>query len=255
MSEIKDKVIAITGGSKGLGLATARRLREAGARLALLARDEAGLAKAAAELGGEVLTVSVDVGDQAAVQAAFARIDAHFGGLDGLVNNAGLARPRAIEHIRPDELMLQINTNFVGTVYCSQAAIPLMRKRGGGLIVNLSSATARFTGEMGHLSVYAATKAAVDVFSRELRDECTRDQIGVTVICPGAAVSDFGAGWEFEPFKEALNDWARKGPMSDGFMDADDVARAIAHCFSYPAGVTVDDMVVKPHRPSPKFTL
>lgn len=252
---LKDKIIAVTGGSKGLGLATCKRLVEGGAKLAILARDEAGLAKAASDLGGEVFTVSVDVANQAAVREAFGKIEAHFGGLDGLVNNAGLARPRAIEHLQPDELMLQINTNFVGTVYCSQAAIPLMRRRGGGLIINLSSATARFTGEMGHLSVYAATKAAVDVFSRELRDECTRDNIGVTVVCPGAAVTDFGAGWEFEAFKAALNDWASKGPTSDGFMEADDVARAIAHCFTYPAGVTVDDLVVKPHRPSAKFTL
>ncbi len=253
--ELNHKVIAITGGSKGLGLATASRLVQAGAKVALLARDADALARAADTLGPGCLPLVADVADQAAVQAAFAQIEQHFGGLDGLVNNAGLARPRAIEQIRPDELMLQLNTNFVGTVYCCQAAIPLLRQRGGGLIVNLSSATVRDGNEMAHLSVYAASKAAVEVFSRDLRREISADNIGVTVVCPGAAATEFGAGWEFEPMKLALDAWMAQGPHSEGFMEADDVARAIVHCFSYPAGVTVDDLLIKPHRRTPKFTL
>lgn len=249
---MQNKVIIVTGGSKGLGFATAKALLEQGAKVAILARNQAAIDKALGELGENAMGLSVDISNKAAVNSAFAQVKQHFGRLDGLVNNAGLARPNAIESLPEDDLLLQINTNFIGLVYCCQAAIPLLRENQGGLIVNVSSASVHHENEMSHLSIYAASKAAVEVFSRELRHEVSKDNIGVSVVVPGSTESEFAAGFDFEKLKQALVAWQDKGPTFDGTMKAESMGKAIAHCFTYPTGVTVDFMEVKPHKTSPK---
>lgn len=249
---INDKVIIVTGGSKGLGFATAKSLIEQGAKVGILARDQKAIDKAVGKLGANAFGVSVDVADRDSVFAAFAAVKAHFGKLDGLVNNAGLARPNSIEALPVEDLQLQINTNFTGLVYCCQAAIPLLRENGGGLIVNVSSASVHHENEMSHLSIYAASKAAVEVFSRELRHEVTKDGIGVSVVVPGSTASEFAAGFDFDKLKVALNAWLDKGKYFDGTMQAEQIGQAIAHCFTYPKGVSVDFLEVKPHMPTEK---
>lgn len=250
---LKDKVIIVTGGSKGLGFAACQSLVDLGAKVGVLARSQADIEKAVEALGADnAVGVSVDVSDKASVDAAFAAVIARFGKLDGLVNNAGLAKPNLVETLPADEMMLQINTNFVGLVFCCQAAIPLMRENGSGLIVNISSATVHHENEMSHLSIYAATKAAVEVFSRELRTEVSNDNIGVTVLVPGAAASEFGAGFDFEKLTLAIRAWQDRGKYFDGTMESAQIGQAIAHCFTYPVGVTVDFMEVKPHMQSEK---
>lgn len=249
---LKDKVILVTGGSKGLGFATAKALVEQGAKVAILARNQQAIDKAVNALGENVLGLSVDIANKASVFAAFEQVKQHFGRLDGVVNNAGLARPSRIESLAEQDLLLQINTNFVGLVYCCQAAIPLLRENQGGLIVNVSSASVHHENEMSHLSIYAASKAAVETFSRELRHEVSKDNIGVTVLVPGSTESEFAAGFDFDLLKEALVAWQDKGPNFDGTMKAEEIGNAIAHCFTYPQGVTVDFMEIKPHKISPK---
>lgn len=250
---LSDKVIIVTGGSKGLGFATCKSLVSMGAKVGVLARSEKDIKKAVQELGGSnAFGVAIDVADKESVTTAFAAVKNHFGRLDGLVNNAGLARPNTIETLPIEDLMLQINTNFVGLVYCCQAAIPLLREQGGGLIVNISSATVHHENEMSHLSIYAATKAAVEAFSRELRYEVTKDKIGVTVLVPGSAESEFGAAFDFGKLTLAVREWQNRGKYYDGTMKPEQIGQAIAHCFTYPAGVTVDYMEVKPHMPCEK---
>ena len=252
---LTDKVIVVTGASKGLGLATVKALLSRGAKVALLARGQKGLDRVINELksadttnNDRILAIATDVSDRAAVFNAFKQIQEHFGRLDGLVNNAGLAKPNKIEDIPEAELTLQVGTNFLGTVYCCQAAIPLLRKTGGGLIVNISSASVRNIHEMAQISIYAATKAAVDNFSLNLREELIRDNIGVTVVSPGASNTEFGFHWDMDKITQAMKAWREKGPWCEGTMDASCVGEAIAHCFTYPPGVTVDFMEVKPHQ-------
>lgn len=249
---LKDKVIIVTGGSRGLGFAAAKELIAMGARVGILARNQQAIDKAVEKLGTNAFGVSVDVADRDSVFSAFAAVKAQFGKLDGLVNNAGLARPNRIEDLPVDELQLQINTNFLGLVYCCQAAIPMLRENGGGLILNVSSASVHHENEMSHLSIYAASKAAVEVFSRELRHEVTKDNIGVSVVVPGSTASDFAADFDFDNLKEALTAWLDKGKYFDGTMQAEQIGQAIAHCFTYPKGVTVDFLEVKPHMPAEK---
>jgi NAD(P)-dependent dehydrogenase (short-subunit alcohol dehydrogenase family) len=250
---IKDKVIAITGGGAGLGLATAQALVKHGAKVALLGRRQDVLDKAVAELGAAHACGFVcDVTRKPDVEKAFAALHAHFGKLDGLVNNAGIARPDPVEKMSEADIVAQINTNFLGTIFCCQAAIPLLRANGHGLILNLSSATVRHDNEISHLSVYAATKAAVDRFSKELREEVKADRICVTVFSPGAVFTEFGLGWDEKKMSAALHEWQKKGKTFDGYMKPDVIGSSIAMCFAYPKGVAVDFMEVKPSKVSEK---
>lgn len=244
---IKDKVIAITGGGAGLGFATAQALVKLGAKVALLGRRQDVLDKAVSELGSEhAQGFACDVTKKADVVRAFAALHAHFGKLDGLVNNAGIARPDPVEHMTEEDIVAQLNTNLLGLVFCCQAAIPLLRANGHGLILNLSSATVRHENEISHLAVYAATKAAVDRFSKELREEVKADRIGVTVFSPGAVFTEFGLGWDPQKMSAALHDWQKKGKTFDGYMKPEVIGSSIAMCFGYPKGVAIEFMEVKP---------
>lgn len=250
---IKDKVIAITGGGAGLGFATAQALVKLGAKVALLGRRQDVLDKAVAELGeAQAKGFVCDVTKKSDVTKAFAALHAHFGKLDGIVNNAGIARPDPVEHMTEDDIVAQLNTNLLGTIFCSQVAIPLLRANGHGLILNLSSATVRHDNEISHLSVYAATKAAVDRFSKELREEVKADRICVTVFSPGAVFTEFGLGWDEKKMSAALHEWQKKGKTFDGYMKPEVIGSSIAMCFAYPKGVAVDFMEVKPSKVSEK---
>jgi NAD(P)-dependent dehydrogenase (short-subunit alcohol dehydrogenase family) len=254
--ELKDRVYIVTGGSRGFGLAMAKKLVSLGARVGLLSRNRAGLDRAVAEIGGDrAFGVASDVAHREDISAAFEQIKQHFGRLDGLVNNAGLARPGSVENLVEEEVLLQVQTNFLGTVFCSQAAIPLLRGGENPRIVNISSASAYHYDEMHHLSIYASTKAAVERFSRDLRMELQPDGIGVSCVRPGAAWTDFSAGWDEGRLKAGIDSWQRSGPEMDAGMEPEHVAEAVAHVLAYPSGVAVDLLEVRPNQPVPKLKL
>lgn len=244
---INGKVIAITGGGAGLGFFAAQALVAQGAKVALLGRRQPALDEACEKLGAtSALGFSCDVSDKQQVDAAFAKIEAHFGQLNGLINCAGIARPDRVENLIAEEVMQQININLLGTIWCSQAAIPRLRAAGGGLILNVSSATVRHDNEISHLSVYAASKAAVERFSHELRQEVKADRIGVTVFSPGAVMTEFGFGWDPAKTSAALHEWQKKGTHFDGYMKPEIIGQSIAACFGFPSGVACEYMEVKP---------
>jgi NADP-dependent 3-hydroxy acid dehydrogenase YdfG len=253
---LQDRVYIVTGGSRGFGAAMARALVDAGARVGLTGRNAESLAVTVSELGEDkALGVAADVAHQAATEEAFAAIRDHFGRLDGLINNAGLARPGAVEHLRADEVRLQVDTNFLGTVFACQAVIPLLRGSDNPRIVNISSASAHHYDEMHHLSIYAATKAAVERFTRDLRLELQGDGIGVTCIRPGAAWTEFAMGWDEERLAAGVESWQGSGPTMDAGMTPEHVAEAVVYALAYPAGVAVDLLEVRPNQPVPKLTL
>ena len=252
-SPLRDSVYIITGGSRGFGLAIASTLVAQGARVGLISRSQAALDKAVAELGtGQALGIAADVACKADVSAAFDTITRHFGRLDGLVNNAGLATPNKIEDLVETELLLQVQTNFIGTVLCSQLAIPLLRGTPNPRIINISSASAWHYDEMSHLSIYAATKAAVERFTRDLRLELQADNIGVTCIRPGGAWTSFADGWNQQALAGALTAWKDAGNFMDTGMDASHVGEAVRFALSQPPGVAVDLMELRPNQLTPK---
>lgn len=253
---LQDKVYIVTGGSRGFGLAIAKALVEQGARVGLVSRNQSGLDEAVAEIGSDhAFAVATDVAHKQGLQAAFTAIKNHFTRLDGLVNNAGMARPNAVENLVEEEVLLQVNTNFLGTVFACQAVIPLLRGAQNPRIINISSASAWHYDEMSHLSIYAATKAAVERFTRDLRLELQPDGIGVTCVRPGGAWTSFADGWEAQPFKAGLDAWHDSGTYMDTGMEVANVADAVAYSLLQPPGVAVDLLEIRPNIPTPKVSL
>jgi|TARA_R100001509_G_scaffold162743_1_gene135174 NAD(P)-dependent dehydrogenase (short-subunit alcohol dehydrogenase family) len=238
---------AITGGASGFGFAIAQKLVSEGATVTLLGRRGDVLDAAREKIGRDhAHTLVCDISNTSEVRAAFAQ----FKTLDGLINNAGVARPGAIEALLEDEVRMQVNTNFLGTVFCCQAAIPLLRQNSRNpRIVNISSASAWHYDEMSHLSIYASTKAAVERFTRDLREEVQAYGIGVTCLRPGAAWTSFSEGWDAETLKSGFEAWLKTGPEMDTGMESTHVAAAVAHVLGYPPGVAVDLLEVRPNQP------
>jgi NAD(P)-dependent dehydrogenase (short-subunit alcohol dehydrogenase family) len=180
------KTVLITGGSRGLGLVLAREFAKCGARLAICARDPGELERARADLAGrgaEVFAFPCDVTDRAQVQE-WVRLSARrFGSIDVLVNNAGVIQVGPVEVMTTADYDEAMRVHFWGPLYAILAALPEMRKAGGGRIVNISS----IGGKIGvpHLVPYSASKFALVGLSDGLRAELMKDHIVVTTVCPG----------------------------------------------------------------------
>ncbi len=247
---LADNIYLVTGASRGFGLAIASDLVGRGAKVGLLARDEKRLASAVAQLGADkVLAVSADITDSAAVAAAMAEVASHFGGIDGLVNNAGIAKPGFVEQYTDAEVQAQLQINIAGLIYACRAAIPYLEKSDNPRIINISSASAYHQDEMMGLSLYAASKAAVERLSRDLRREMQEKNIGVTILRPGAAATEFAADWGHDRFVESLNAWHKRcGPYMDFGMSVEHVAEAVAFCLGMDPGVSVDELEIRPNR-------
>jgi NAD(P)-dependent dehydrogenase (short-subunit alcohol dehydrogenase family) len=248
------KVVVVTGGSRNIGLASAKALATRGYKLAILARSAASLAKAAETIDGDVLPIAVDVTDRDALFAAFERVAGHFGRIDGLINNAGVAHLGSVEHLDAAKVVEQVNLNFLATVFGCQGIIPHLRRQGGGRIVNISSAASKFE-IFSHLAIYAATKAAVNRFTDELRQEMHGENIGVTTFIPGDTTTSFGFGWDPVLVKAAYDRWLERGSFFNGSMDVDVVGGAVATCFDVPGDVAYDVVLLRPVGRFPKAML
>ena len=178
-------VVLVTGGSKGIGLAIARAFVERGDQVVIGARTPS------ASLGADRLrVVKADVRRPADAQKLVDEAVQLFGGLDVLVNNAGIGRFVNVADMSLDDWHAIIETNLNGVFYCTRAAIPAMRKRGGGFIVNISSLAGRnaFPGA----AAYCASKAGLNQFSEALMQEVRYDNIRVSYVMPGSVATEFG---------------------------------------------------------------
>lgn len=251
MSERLDgKVAAVTGASRGIGLATAHVLSERGARVALIARTRAALDDAVAAIGGAAFAVVADVADPDSVRAAFAAIEREAGRLDLLVNNAAIARLHRVEDASDEDLVATVGTNFLGVLYCTRSAIPLLRAS-GGVVVNVSSEGVRRPFPM--LSVYLATKGAVELLSTALSEELRSDGIRVTLLRSGGSTGGFAQEWDPEEGRRAIELWKQRGLLDFvGFpMPAEAIAESIVHAATRPPGLGVDFLEVRSSKPFP----
>jgi NAD(P)-dependent dehydrogenase (short-subunit alcohol dehydrogenase family) len=182
------KIVVITGGSRGLGLVLARHFAAQGAHLALIARDSAELQRAADQVrarhpSANVVTITADVRVRAEAIRAVDETVTRYGHIDVLVNNAGIIQVGPLEHMTIGDFEDAMNTHFWGPLFMVLAAVPHLRRQGGGRIVNIASIGGRIA--VPHLVPYSASKFALVGLSDGLRTELARDNIWVTTVCPG----------------------------------------------------------------------
>jgi len=191
--EIRGKVVVVTGASAGIGLATARSFAREGARLALVARSTDALSKLAEELHGEgveAIAVPADFRDPEQIRGVIAEIERQFGRIDILINNAGQAAAGTIADVSLDDFRQIVELNVYGPLIAMQEVIPIMRREGGGIIINVSSMVSKM--HIPGLAAYAATKAALNMISDTARGELAADNIRVITVFPRLTATDFG---------------------------------------------------------------
>ena len=184
-----DQVVAITGASRGIGAQTARVFAEAGAKVALLARDKAAISALAHEIGDAAIALPCDVANPAAVFDAVAAISARWGRLDVWIGNAGVITPIArIEEANPADWASAININLIGVFNGMRAVIPLMKQQGGGTIITISSGAAH--NPLEGWSSYCASKAGAAMLTRAAHLEEASNGLRIMGLSPGTVATD-----------------------------------------------------------------
>jgi 3-oxoacyl-[acyl-carrier protein] reductase len=184
-ADVEGRVAVVTGAAQGLGEAIARALAEAGARVVLADRNEAGAQEVAAELGDRARAVAVDVRDRESLRGALDAAEAAFGGLDILVNNAARTVSRPVWEIEADEWDDVLATNLRSVLFGCQLAGPRLRERGWGRIVNLSSLAGQQGGAVAGAH-YAASKAGIIVLTKIVAGELAPHGVTVNAVAPAA---------------------------------------------------------------------
>ena len=240
---LDEKVALVTGASSGIGEATAVALAGAGASVAIGARRTDRLDVLAGRLrddGARVLQLELDVTDEQACTDAVRRTRAELGGLDILVNNAGVMLLGTIVGADPEDWRRMLQTNVLGLMYMTHAAIEGMVAQGSGDVVNISSVAGR-TARKG-AGVYNASKWAVNAFSESLRQEVTGRGVRIGLVEPGAVATELSSHITQEEAREA----SRRMAESIRTLQADDIARAILYVVSQPKHVAINEVLVRP---------
>jgi NADP-dependent 3-hydroxy acid dehydrogenase YdfG len=244
--DLSNRAIAITGASSGIGEATALACAAAGADVALAARRSDRIEALAQRIeadfpGRRALAITADVGEEEQANAFVTRAHGELGRLDGLVNNAGVMLLGPIDGAPTEEWRRMVHVNLFGVLYCTHAALPLMRAQGSGDVVNVSSVAGRVA--TAGAGVYNLTKWGVNAFSEALRQESLDAGIRVTVVEPGAVATEL-AGHNRPPIREQLEQRFGK----TGRLEAEDVANAILYALGQPPHVSVNELLVRPSR-------
>ncbi|MGY1621467.1 SDR family NAD(P)-dependent oxidoreductase [Geodermatophilus sp. SYSU D00965] len=240
---LEGRVALVTGASSGIGEATAVALAEAGAAVAIGARRRDRLDALAGKLrdaGTRVLPLDLDVTDEASCADAVRRTREELGGLDVLVNNAGVMLLGTIVGADPEDWRRMVQTNVMGVLYMTHAAIDGMLEQGSGDVVNISSVAGRSARKGA--GVYNASKWAVNAFSESLRQEVTARGVRISLVEPGAVATELSSHITQPEAREA----SRQMAASMRTLQADDVARAIVYVVTQPPHVAVNEVLVRP---------
>jgi 3-oxoacyl-[acyl-carrier protein] reductase len=205
---LNGKVAIVTGGTKGIGRGIAEALVGEGVNVCISARSRSEIDNTVGELlalgKGRATGIVADVCNYAQVKSLFELTAIEFGGIDILVNNAGIGMFQAVEETTPEDFRAILETNLFGVFYCCHEAIPPMKKRGGGYIINISS----LAGANPHprMAAYNASKFGLNGFSEALMQEVRHDGIKVSYIMPGSVNTEFGGdspgedkSWQLQP--------------------------------------------------------
>jgi len=201
MSRISGKCCLVTGGTRGIGLALGRALLERGARLFICGRDGKAVRETTASLSGEfgspIFGQACDLRAERSVASMFESMERQLEGLDILINNAGIGIFRNVADMAPEEWRATLETNLSGVFYCCREAIPRLRQRGGGYIINIGSLAGKNAFPGG--AAYNASKFGLIGFSEALMQEVRYDHIRVSYVMPGSVNTEFGSSTEQDP--------------------------------------------------------
>ncbi|HUS10331.1 MAG TPA: SDR family oxidoreductase [Pyrinomonadaceae bacterium] len=205
---LKGRVAIVTGGTRGIGRGIAEALLGEHVNVCISARKESEVQKATESLnklgGGKAIGYAYDVRILSEVKALFERVSSAFGGVDVLINNAGVGIFAPVEEMSPEDFRAVLETNLFGVFYCCHEVIPLMKSRGGGYIINISS----LAGANPHprMAAYNASKFGLNGFSEALMQEVRHDNIKVSYVMPGSVNTAFGGdtpneqnSWQLKP--------------------------------------------------------
>ncbi len=237
MTSLLNKIVWITGGSRGIGLASAIALAEKGTRLILSSRNREDLLKAAQQVrsvsgsSAEPLIVPCDVTKPESVQAAWELIHEQFGGVDILINNAGIGIFKPFLELTLEDISLSLDANIKGAFLCAQAAARGMQERGSGVIVSLNSVAAIKT--FNGASIYAASKAALMAANRVMREELRGSGIKVIDLFVGATETDIWSPANREEFRARM-------------MQPEDIATALVTTLELPQRIMPEEIVLRP---------
>src|SRR5215204_4379363 len=235
-TDLSKKIVLVTGGTKGIGRAIAESLIKAGARVAITARNEDEIAETVSQLNalgpGTAAGYVCDVRDHNQVKSVFAKLDA----LDILINNAGVGIFASVESMSVEDFHTVLETNVFGVFYCCHEAIPLMKQRGGGYIINISS----LAGTNAHpgMAAYNASKFGLNGFSEALMQEVRHDGIKVSYIMPGSVNTEFGGD---EPSDQ--KSWQ---------LQPDDIAQVVLDLLAHPDRSLPSRVEIRPSQPPKK---
>jgi 3-oxoacyl-[acyl-carrier protein] reductase len=233
--DLADRIAIVTGGTRGIGRAIATSLVSAGVKVAITARSEKDLADAVSELNqiGHAAGYVCDVRDYEQVRSAIKQVSADFGAIDILVNNAGVGIFESVESMSVEDFRAVLETNVFGVFYCCHEVIPVMKRGGGGYIINISS----LAGANPHprMAAYNASKFGLNGFSEALMQEVRHDNIKVSYIMPGSVNTEFGGD---SPSDE--NSWQ---------LQPADIAQAVMDLLEYPDRSLVSRVEIRPSRP------
>jgi NAD(P)-dependent dehydrogenase (short-subunit alcohol dehydrogenase family) len=204
--DLQNRIAVVTGGTKGIGRAISEELLKAGAKVFITARNEREVRQTITDLSqfGQIEGEICDVRSFEQVSMILDEAERKFGGVDILVNNAGVGIFKAVEELQPEEFQTVLETNLFGVFYACHAAIPKMRRRGGGYIINISS----LAGANAHpkMSAYNASKFGLNGFSEAMMQEVRQDNIKVSYVMPGSVNTEFGGeevtsdkAWQLHP--------------------------------------------------------
>jgi NAD(P)-dependent dehydrogenase (short-subunit alcohol dehydrogenase family) len=236
---MKDKIAVVTGASKGIGYAIAENLLKSGAKVFICGRNKADLKHALEKLSafGNVEGEICDVRSEAQIKMMLDEATRVFGGIDVLVNNAGIGIiGKTVEEMSADEFEQTLQTNLFGVFYACHHAIPLMRERGGGYIINISS----LAGQNAHpkMAAYNASKFGLNGFSEALMQEVREHNIKVTAICPGSVNTYFGGD---EPSKDQM--WQ---------LQPEDIAEVVLDVLNMNKRALPSKIEIRPSKPPQK---
>ena len=244
MGALDGKVAAVTGASSGIGEATALALVAEGAAVSLAARRKDRIDELAGRIeadGGTALAIETDVTDEGQANAFVERTNEELGGLDVLVNNAGVMLLGPIAGAATDEWRRMIEVNLLGLLYCTHAALPIMGAAGSGHVVNVSSTAGR-TANFGS-GVYNMTKWGVGGFSESLRQEVLNANVRTTLIEPGFVDTELQGHNEHPLVLERMQqELERIGKV----LEPEDIARSIVFAVTQPEHVCINEMLIRP---------